>query len=132
MAEGAETFSLQLSTPSPGATIGLANSSITIASNGSGNQPPIANSDSVTVGACEGNTSVNVLGNDTDPEGSALALSSVAPIFGVIIQFSPNGAVLFSSSVSGTYQTSYVVSDQAGANANGLIAVTVIDNGGCN
>src|SRR3546814_10765673 len=51
-AEPAESFSLQLSAPSSGASIGVASANATINASSAPNQPPVAVTDGASVGVC--------------------------------------------------------------------------------
>src|SRR3546814_20198872 len=68
-AEPAESFSLQLSAPSSGASIGVASANATINASSAPNQPPVAVTDGASVGVCNV-VLKNVVANDTDPEGN--------------------------------------------------------------
>src|SRR3546814_5685490 len=76
-AEPAESFSLQLSAPSSGASIGVASANATINASSAPNQPPVAVTDGASVGVCNV-VLKNVVANDTDPEGNyPLSLVSI-------------------------------------------------------
>lgn len=91
-----------------------------------GNQPPIANADAVSV-MCNATTTVNVTANDTDPEGNLplTALSVTLP------PLSTASATIVSSSTievwgaafAETVQASYSVKDSLGATSSGTLTI---------
>lgn len=129
--EAAESFSMQLSSPSAGATIGTAGAAAEIAANAAPNQPPVANVDQFSIGICT-NGEMNPLANDTDPEGNyPLALVSVgtstlgqAYLTAGKFGFSANGT-------PGNQNVSYVVQDSLGNRSNGIVLVHVTRGNGC-
>ena len=134
--EAAEQFSLQLSAPAAPSNISVGSVPVTIASNGSPNQPPTAVFDSITMGQCALFT-FRPAQNDTDPEGNyPLYLNSVGQNSFVQTSFNPNEAnplVSFNSGGNtGTWALTYSVRDSLGASSNGTISVRVTNNGGCN
>lgn len=135
--EPAESFSLVLSSPSSGASIGTASASATINASTDGgpvsgpNNPPVTQPNAVSVGVCK-TTSVNVVANDSDPDGDTVRLvsvgsSSIAELF-----------VLSTTTISvtgygtpGSRTTSYTVTDGRGGTATGSLTVTVVNGNGC-
>lgn len=94
------------------------------------NLPPVANPDWASARTCAG-VFINVLANDSDPEGSALTLVSVTAgslgrpsLSGTSVHYTAYGA-------EGGDSFTYVVRDSLGATASGSIDVTVLDQGGC-
>src|SRR3546814_14754325 len=67
-AEPAASFSLQLSAPSSGASIGVASANATINASSAPTQPPVAVTDGASVGVCTVGLKTWVA-NDTDPAG---------------------------------------------------------------
>lgn len=130
--EGAEQFSMALSSPSAGAVLGTGSASVTIS--GPGNQPPVANADTGSMGTCAKKV-FNVLANDTDPEGNTplvIVSASTDGSYGTVT-LSGSTSVRFSAFGStGVAQVSYVVRDSLGATATGQLNVTIQDLGGCN
>lgn len=132
IAEGAEQFSMTLSSPSSGATLGTATANGSINASSAANLPPVANPDSATVPICTFKTT-NVVANDTDPEGNTpLVVTAVG------------GGTLGSTSVSGTTSVkftayggtgaediTYTVRDSLGATSTGVLTVTVTNGTGC-
>ncbi|WP_432471298.1 Ig-like domain-containing protein [Amphritea sp. HPY] len=100
-----------------------ANSAITyVVSNGSSNSLPVAISDSATTDA---NTpvTINVLGNDYDPDGDSLSLVSASGNTAV----NSNGTITYTpaNGFSGIDSFSYSITDGNGGNASGTVTVTV-------
>jgi hypothetical protein len=127
--ESAETALVNLSSPTGGATITTAQGSGTINDNDSGNQGPVANPDSFSL-RCNmtGAFSLNLLNNDTDPEGNLpLVLVSVTRISGdatiSVNNSSGNVSVTGAPSV-GVSTFSYIVQDSLGASSTGSATVT--------
>lgn len=88
------------------------------------NDPPVANNDTITftVGA----HTIDVLANDTDPEGQADLAQAVIvtqPQTGASV--TSGSVVTFTASAPGTYTFTYVAQDQAGAQSAQPATVTV-------
>lgn len=134
VSEGAEQFAAVLSAPSSGGSIGTGTAATTINANGPANQPPVAVTDTLVMGTCQ-NRTINVVANDTDPEGNLpLALVSIvhndgmgnAYISGTTsIQFQSFGA-------AGPAGVIYTVRDSLGATSTGALDIVINDWGGCN
>lgn len=100
------------------------------------NRPPVANADTATVGEDAGATTINVLANDTDPDGNALRVTAVSTT-GVLgtVTIAANGqgviytpAASFQSLAAGQTATetfTYTVSDQNGDTATATTTVTI-------
>ncbi len=101
---------------------------------GGTNQPPIANNDNGgTVGVCSF-ISVNVVANDTDPEGhyplSLVSIQSVSPSSRGEANVESSTNIGFNSYGSGgSVQVVYVVQDSQGATSTGTLSLTVSGNG---
>jgi hypothetical protein len=132
--ESQESFSMALSSPSSGSALGSPSSATGIINDNDvpPNQPPVANPDSATVASC-GSVIVNVVANDTDPDGNY-------PLHVAAIVSHTNGAASISSSTSIQFDAvqgpktgivTYTVADSLGATSNGTLTVT-IRNGICN
>lgn len=127
--EPIESFSMQISSPSAGASIGTASAAAQIAASVPANQPPVANANTLTVTACE-TGEVDVLANDTDPEGNyPLSLVSVgtATHGSAYITYS-GGVAKFGFSAGGaaaSANVTYVVKDSLGATSTGIVVVHV-------
>jgi hypothetical protein len=89
------------------------------------NQPPVTAADAATVFA-ETPTVIDVLANDSDPEGGVLSLLSAVAEFGTA-EIRPDGTLLYTSALgfTGTDTVAYVAADPLQAEAPGLLAVTV-------
>lgn len=90
------------------------------------NDPPVAATDAATV-AEEGTVTLSVLANDTDPEGSALTLVSVAPAAHGTVTLLAGNQVGYqpAANYSGPDTFTYTVRDSAGLTATGTVNVTV-------
>lgn len=87
-----------------------------------GNQPPVANPDTLSAQRCEQRT-VNVLLNDTDPEGNVpLSLTGVT---GDAWVASSTSVGLMTPDTNGSYTINYTVADSLGATSTGTLTVTV-------
>lgn len=131
--EGNETVLMNLSSPSGGATITTAQGSGTISDNDTGNQPPVANPDNAgSIPKC-GSTSINVITNDTDPDGNLpLTLISVSSGAALTVSVVNSTTVsIESNGLSGTKTFTYVVSDSLGATATGTVTVNVTTVNNC-
>jgi hypothetical protein len=122
-------FSLVLSSPSSGLTIGTGTATATIAGSSG---PPIANDDTATAGICQ-NTTINVLANDTDPGGNVpLTLVSVtggngngtATVVSNMVRYHANGA-------TGADFFTYTVKNTLNLTATASLSINLVDNGGC-
>jgi YD repeat-containing protein len=128
------SFTLTLSAPSIGASIGTASASATINAYGAV-QPPVTQSDSATVHICD-SVQVNVVANDSDPGGltpltlvsanvtSGGSLGSASVASGTDVLFNAYGA-------TGQAQVTYTVRNTAGATATGILAITILNGTGC-
>ena len=93
-----------------------------------GNRPPVAVADTATT-PVKTSVTIDVLANDSDPDGNALSLKSVsscsrggtAVIVGGTVKFTPS-----SSLVRGDVETfTYTVIDTKGSTATGTVTVTI-------
>jgi len=125
----ARQFTMTISSPSSGGTVGTATATATIAGT---NPPPVAVADNVTIGTCS-TQFINVVANDTDPSGSY-------PITLVSVATSSVGVATRINATTISYHTygspagdtvAYTISNSAGATATGYLNVTIVDNGGC-
>jgi len=91
------------------------------------NAPPVANSDTAALDANNGNLLViNVLGNDTDPEGSSLSLISVStPANGTATLNGNQVEYLYADDGSTTDSFTYIVADSSGAQSTGTVTINI-------
>lgn len=89
------------------------------------NDPPTAVNDSVS-GVANTPLAINVIGNDTDPDGAAdiVAATNVTPPTGATVTVS-GGVVTFTTAAGGTYSFTYYALDSAGATSANPATVTV-------
>ena len=129
--EAAETFSLQLSSPTGGSSISVSSATTTIAAN-TVNQPPVAAPDSLSMSVCT-TADKDVLANDSDPENNLpLTLESVTVNSPAIDAVIVSGQVrVTSGGTTGSFTATYVVKDSLGAASSGTLGVTVVDETGC-
>jgi len=122
--EPSEVFKFDLSAPTGGATITDSQGDGTITDDdGSSNNPPVTQGDFLTMNVCA-ITSINVTGNDTDPEGNyPLALVSENHNLATIVS---SNAIRFNAPpFPGNHVVTYVVADSLGATSTGVLNVTV-------
>jgi hypothetical protein len=116
---GADSFTYDVS---DGQATDTATVTVTV---GAANNPPVANPDSKSTSEAWP-VAVNVLANDTDPDGDALTLESVTqPAHGTAVM--SNGGVRYSPApgFSGSDTFTYVVSDGKGGTATGTVTMMV-------
>jgi len=89
------------------------------------NSPPVAKNDSAST---QQGTAVNVavLGNDSDPDGDALSVTSTSGVNGTAT-INGNGTLTYTppASFSGTENFAYTISDGKGASASATVSVQV-------
>ncbi|WP_425046064.1 tandem-95 repeat protein [Primorskyibacter sp. S87] len=93
------------------------------------NDPPIVGDD--TVGTVVGaETIIVVLANDSDPEGTALTVSSVGAPGRGSVTIEPDGSLRYtpSGTSAGTDSFTYTVSDTEGSTTTGAVTVNIADN----
>lgn len=130
-AESDETALVNLSAPSGGATISRAQATGTIHDDAPTNHSPVANPDATSLRQCE-TTSLNVVGNDTDPDGDSLILQATSTGNGLSISVVSTTTVsIESTGLPGTKTFTYTISDQHGGTAVGTVTVTVTVGGAC-
>ncbi|WP_443026690.1 Ig-like domain-containing protein [Sphingomonas sp. Leaf21] len=97
----------------------------------SGNRPPVATTDNITLN-CNSGGGFNILSNDSDPDGDSISLTSVRSNggFSISVGNSAQGiAVISAGSTAGTFTGNYTVTDSRGLASSGSINV-VINHGG--
>ena len=88
------------------------------------NRPPVAVNDAASVK--RGNTVIiQVLANDSDPDGDALAVESVTQPSAGTASVSSNAVKYVASGARGTYTFQYTINDGHGARATANVTVTV-------
>lgn len=133
IAEAAEQFSVTLSSPSPGASIGTGSAATTINGSGPANQPPVTATDAMPpVGVCLTGQK-NVTANDTDPEGNyPLSLVSVgSSALGDVYVLSSTDVGFSAYGAPGSGSVTYTLQDSLGATATGTLNLTVVNGQGC-
>lgn len=93
-----------------------------------GNRDPIANLDQVTVARNSITNFINVLTNDTDPDGHSLRISAISPSQHGIVQVSADGLQLIYTPdplFFGSDQFTYTILDGHGGLARGTVKVNV-------
>ncbi len=93
------------------------------------NQPPVANPNSLSAPKCVAR-SVNVIANDTDPEGNyPLVLTAVDQSWAFVENSTTVG--MTTPDTNGNYVITYTVADALGATANGTLTLTVTGSQQC-
>jgi hypothetical protein len=124
--ESAETFTMNLSAPSGGATVGTPTATATINDNDVANQPPVANPDSASTTAC-GTVTVNVVANDTDPDGNyPLHIAAIGYTSrGTVDSYTTTSITFTAATSSGTGEVVYTVADSLGATSDGDLLINI-------
>jgi hypothetical protein len=117
--ENAENFTVTLSSPSSGSTIGTPTATGTINDN-----PPVANFDNAGSVACGDFIIVNVVANDTDPDGH-YPLSLVSASGTGVAVYSSTELRILGSGGAGVKGFGYVVQNALGAQSTGAGSVNV-------
>ncbi len=93
----------------------------------SANQGPDAVDDSATVDEDSGPVTIDVLTNDSDPEGGALTVTSAGPAANGTVTVNPDGTIDYTPDpdFSGTDTFTYTVCDVAGNCSTAEVTVTV-------
>lgn len=117
---GTDTFSYTISDGRGGTATAL----VTITISGS---PPVANPDNATTISGQAVT-INVLANDSDPDGDALSVTAVGSATHGALSLNSDGTVRYTpeSGFVGSDSFSYTLRDATGAQATGLVTVQVI------
>ncbi len=98
---------------------------LVVAEEEAANRAPIANDDSTTVQE-DGSVSVNVLANDSDPDGDTIVISSVSTDVGTVA-INNNNTISYqpAANQSGTVDVLYSISDSRGGIDSGTLRVTI-------
>jgi hypothetical protein len=100
--------------------------SITVTPAAPANRAPVANGDSATVAQDAPATLIDVLANDSDPDGDTLTITSVtAPAHGTASVSGNKVSYKPSAGYSGPDSLSYTISDGKGGTASAVVAITV-------
>ena len=125
---GTDTFSYVISDGKGGTTTG----SVSITVNepgGDNNQPPTASPDNI--GTTPGTpVTINILGNDLDPDGDSLAIViDTPPSHGTAVV--QDGKIVYTPAAgyTGLDSFTYIVSDGRGGTATGTVTINVSDTG---
>jgi hypothetical protein len=129
--EGDETLYLDLFSASGGAPISRSRGTGKILDDDSNNQSPIAALDNATATTCSDGVVVDVVANDSDPDGNypltLVGIQSVS-LGGASVE-NANSIRFASGSQSGTARVVYIISDDAGGIATGTLSVRVTGSG---
>ncbi|WP_127346661.1 Ig-like domain-containing protein [Pseudidiomarina mangrovi] len=100
-----------------------------LAVNDAGNTPPVAQDDSAGV-VWQGSAIIDVLANDSDPDGSLLTILSARADVGEVVILSGATRLQYNAlnNFAGSDTVTYVVSDSDGGLAVATVAVTVLAN----
>ncbi|RIK36278.1 MAG: hypothetical protein DCC55_27780 [Chloroflexi bacterium] len=111
---------------------GAATATVTVTVSGSGtpNRAPTAANDAATTAAGVAVT-IDVLANDSDPDGDALTIASVTPPTNgtAVVE---NGRVVYTPNASfvGSDSFTYTITDGKGGSATATVTITVTDQSG--
>ena len=97
-----------------------------------GNQAPVANADTATVSENAGATTINVLGNDTDPNsGDTLRVQSVntAGLFGTVTIVGANDAAVIGAATLVNVTEDVGTNGSGNLTASGTISISDVDQG---
>lgn len=137
LTETAESFSVQLSSPSPGSSISQSAASAQInassegAPGGGANNPPVTAPNSVAVGVCK-STSVNVVANDSDPDGDSIYLVNAGSSSLAQLTIASTTTIAVTGyGTPGSQNVTYTISDGK-TTATGTLLVQVVAGNGCN
>ncbi len=126
--EQTETFYINLSAASGGATISDAQGAGTISDDEVPNTPPVANPDSYGVSCLAG--TYNVTSNDTDADGDAISIVSVSGPLGATVS-GTTSIYVTGTTTPGTYVIYYTIHDIHGAPASSSLTLTWAYNPAC-
>ena len=105
---------------------GTASATVSVTIQGPPNRPPVAQNDAYTVDQNSSNNSLNVLANDSDPDGDTLSIASVgtpahgsASVAGNRVNYTP------ANGYAGTDSFTYSIADGKGGTASATVTITV-------
>jgi uncharacterized protein (TIGR03382 family) len=105
---------------------GTDTATVTITVTAQPNRAPVANDDGYTVARNSGATVLNVLANDTDPEGDALTITAVTqPANGSVTNNGTNVSFTPATGFVGTTTFTYTISDGNGGTDTATVVITV-------
>ena len=118
---GPDSFTYTVSDGNGGTATGTVSVTVT-----SGNDAPVANADTATV-AEDGTVSINVLGNDSDPDGDALTVAAVTQGSHGTVAINPDKTVKYTpaANYNGADAFAYTISDGNGGTASGTVVINV-------
>ena len=126
-----ETMFVNLSGATGGATIADSQGQGTITDDDPANQPPVARDDGTSVYNL-GYVSIDVLRNDSDPDGDPLTITSVSPpSLGTALIVGGGSRITYSATggVRGTDSFTYTISDGRGGTDTATVTVSIIGGG---
>lgn len=126
--EAIETFHVNLTAASGGATISDPQGAGTISDDEVPNTPPVANPDSYGVSCLAG--TYNVTNNDTDADGDSISMVSVSGPLGATVSGTTSISVTGTNN-PGTYVINYNIQDVHGATAGSSLTLTWAYNPAC-
>jgi outer membrane protein OmpA-like peptidoglycan-associated protein len=92
------------------------------------NRPPAAVPDAYTINANSGATLLNVIANDTDPDGNAIRVTAVtapahgtATVSGTQVSYTPAGGYV------GTDTFNYTIADTNGLTSSAVVTITIVN-----
>ena len=93
------------------------------------NHPPVAQNDAFTVSQNSAANTLNVLANDSDPDGDALTLTTVgAPVHGTASIAGTRVSYTPAAGYSGSDSFSYSIADGRGGTASATVSITIASN----
>ncbi|MFC1975980.1 Ig-like domain-containing protein, partial [Chloroflexota bacterium] len=108
---------------------GTATATVSVVVNIAQNNPPVANDDSISVDK-NNVVTINVLGNDSDPDNDSLTIDSLgAPVAGGSVVDNGDGTVTFTptNNYVGNDRFTYTISDGNGGTDTATVVVTIND-----
>ncbi len=125
---GADSFTYTIS---DGQLAASSTVSITVAAHPPTNRAPLASNDFVTVRQNRSDNAIDVLANDSDPDGDAVKVVSVTQPAKGMVQLGPGGANLLYSPQTGfvgVESLTYTITDGHEATSTAVVSITVASN----